>query len=202
VDIAVDVPPNAAHVEGRYLLAPSVSPISLRVLPRSCTTIANLRIERDSSALSMLESRDGPWITYRDTIATRGDPLRLVVRYDVRPAGAGVIPLVQLASAVTSAGSTRTDPVKVAVKGSRRSGPGLLSHMTRQAPNDSAAYLVAVPSFVEVAGPRATPCEEGAGGRGSDGGLVWRLVVLAGIMAAWVRLYLTWARRSEQGEHT
>jgi hypothetical protein len=77
--------------------------------------------------------------------------------------------------------------------------------MTRQAPNEWSARFVAVPSFVEVAGihaARATPCGEGAGERGDNGGLVWRFVVLAGIMAAWVPLYLTWARRSDQGENS
>jgi hypothetical protein len=74
--------------------------------------------------------------------------------------------------------------------------------MTRQAPNEWSAHFVAVPSFVEVAGLRATPCDEGVGERGDNGGLVWRFVVLAGIMVAWVPLYLAWARRSQEGEHT
>ena len=171
MDITVDVRPNAARVEERYVLAPSASPISLRVLTRPCATIGNLRVEQAGSVLSVTESRAGPWITFRDTIAGGDDSLRLLVRYDVRPAGAGVVPLVHLASAVTGNGSTRTGPVKV-------------------------------PSFVEVAGLRATPCDEGVGAGGDDGGLVWRFCALVGIMIIWVPLYLAWARRSTEREHT
>jgi hypothetical protein len=204
VDITVDLRPNAARVEERYSLAPSAAPIALRVLTRPCATIENLHFERAGSVLSLAESRNGPWIEFRDTLTTQGDSLRLFVRYDVRPTGVGVIPLVHLASAMTGGGtgSTRTGPVKVVVRvpdaGSQVSFP----HMTRQAPNEWSARFVAVPSFVEVAGLRATPCDEGVGERGDNGGLVWRFVVLAGIMVAWVPLYLAWARRSEEREHT
>jgi hypothetical protein len=59
---------------------------------------------------------------------------------------------------------------------------------------------VAVPSFVEVAGLRATRCDEGVGAGGDDGGLVWRFCVLVGIMITWVPLYLAWARRSTERE--
>jgi hypothetical protein len=202
VDITVDVTSVAARVEERYVLAPSASPIVLRVLTRPCATIENLALEQAGSVLSVTESRDGPWITFRDTIVARDDSLRLVVRYDVRPSGAGVIPLVHLASAVSGTGSARTGPVKVAVRvpdaGSQVSFP----HMPRQAPNEWSARFVAVPSVVEVTGLRATPCDEGVGERRDNGGLVWRFFVLAGIMVAWVPLYLAWARRSQEGEHT
>ena len=205
VDITVDVTSDAAHVEERYLLAPSASPIALRSLTRPCATIANLRIEQAGSVMPVTESRAGPWITFRGTLAAQDDSLRLVVRYDVRPAGAGVIPLVHLTSAVTGTGSARTGPVNVDVNvpdaGSQVSFP----HMTRQAPNEWSARFVAVPSFVAVTGlrpARVTPCDESVGARGDNGGLVWRFVVLAGIMVAWVPLYLAWARRSEEREHT
>jgi hypothetical protein len=203
VDITVELSPEAAvHVEERYVLAPSASPIALRVLTRPCATIANLGLEQAGSARSLTESRDGPWITFRDTTATGDDSLRLVVRYDVRPAGATVIPLVHLASAMTAAGSARPGPVKVLVRAHDSALRVAFPHMTRQAPNEMSAHFVAVPSFLEVAGLRATPCEEGGGARGDNGGLVWRFVVLAGTMAAWVPLYLVWARHSEQGEGT
>jgi len=201
-DITVEVTPNAAHVEERYVLAPSASPISFRVLTRPCATIENLGVEQAGSVLSVTESRDGPWITFRDTIAVRNDSLRLFVRYDVRPAGAGVIPLVHLTSAVTGTGSTRTGPVKVDVRVSDTATRVSFPHMTRQAPNEWSARFVAVPSFVEVAGLRATRCDEGLGERGDNGGLVWRFSVLVGIMIAWVPLYLAWARRSQDGEPT
>ena len=202
-DITVDVAPNAAHVEERYLLAPSASPISFRVLTRPCATIENLVIERGGSVLSVTESRSGPWITFHDTSAARGDSLRLVVRYDVRPSGgAGVIPLVHVTSAVTDTGSARTGPVKVDVRVSDTATRVSFPHLTRQAPNVWSARFVAVPSFVEVTGPLTAPCDDGVGARGDSGGLVWRFSLLVGIMIAWVPLYLAWARRSPDGEAT
>jgi hypothetical protein len=152
--------------------------------------------------MSATESRDGPWVTFRDTPAAQNDSLRLDVRYDVRLAGAGVIPLVHLSSAVTGAGSARTGPVKVLVRVPDARSRVSFPHMARQAPNEWSAHFVAVPSFVEVAGLSATPCDEGVGERGDNGGLVWRFVVLTGIMVAWVPLYLAWARRSGERERT
>ena len=204
VDITVELSPDdaSAHVEERYVLAPSASPIALRVLTRPCATVGNLVFERAGSALSLTESRDGPWITFRDTLTSQDDSLRLVVRYDVRPAGASVLPLVHLASAMTAPGSARPGPVKVLVRAHDAALQVAFPHMTRQAPNEWSAHFVAVPSFVEVAGLRATACDEGVAKRGDNGGLVWRFMVLAGIMAAWVPLYLAWARRSGEGEAT
>ena len=75
-------------------------------------------------------------------------------------------------------------------------------HMTRQAPNEWSARFVAVPSFIEIAGLRAAPCDEGVGEGGDNGGLVWRFFLLVGIMITWVPLYLAWARRSAEREHS
>jgi hypothetical protein len=202
VDITVDVRPNAAHVEERYLLAPSAAPIALRVLTRPCATIENLVLEQGGSVLPVTESRTGPWITFRDTIAREDDSLRLLVRYDVQPVRAGVIPLVHLASAVTGDGSARTAPVKVLVRVSDAAARVGFPHMTRQAPNEWSARYVAVPSFVEIASSRAAPCDERVGAGGDNGGLVWRFFLLVGIMITWVPLYLAWARRSTEREHT
>ena len=202
-DITIDVRPNAAHVEERYLLAPSAAPISLRVLTRPCVTIGDVIVEQAGSVLPVTESRAGPWITFRDTIARQHDSLRLLVRYDVRLAGAaGVIPLVHVASAVTGDGSTRTGPVKVLVKVSDATARVAFPHMTREAPNAWSARYVAVPSFVEVSGLQASECDEGVGHGGDNGGLVWRFFLLVGIMVTWVPLYLAWARRSSEREHT
>ena len=200
-DITVDVRPNAAHVEERYLLAPSASPVALRVLTRACSTIENLVVEQAGAALSMTESRAGPWITFQGTIARQDDSLRLLVRYDVRLAGAGVIPLVHPAFAVIGSGSARTGPVKVLVRIADAATRVSFPHMARQAPNELSARYAAVPSFLGVAGPRATPCNEDRGGGGNTGGLVWRFLLLVGIMITWVPLYLAWARRSTEREH-
>jgi len=202
VDITVEVMSDAAHVEERYLLASSASPIALRVLTRPCATIGNLALEQAGSVLSVTESRAGPWITFHGTIAAQDDSLRLFVRYDVRPAGTGVIPLVHLATAVTGNGSTRAGPVKVDVRVSDAMARVSFPHMTRQAHNEWSARFVAAPSFVEIAGLRAAPCDERVGKGGDNGGLVWRFFLLVGIMITWVPLYLAWARRSEEREHT
>jgi hypothetical protein len=202
VDVTVDLLPNAARVEERYALAPSGAPISLQYLTRPCATIANLRIEQAGSPLSVTESRNGPWVTFQARVADQNDSLRLLVRYDVQLTGTGVIPLVHLASAVTGTGSARTGPVKVLVRAPEAGTQVSFPHMTRQAPNEWSASFVAVPSFVELGGPRVTPCNAGATSRGDNGGLVWRFVVLGGIMAAWVPLYLAWARRSSEREQT
>jgi hypothetical protein len=202
VDITVEVMSDAARVEERYLLASSASPIAFRVLTRPCATIENLALEQAGSVLSVTESRAGPWITFRATIAGQDDSLRLFVRYDVRPAGMGVIPLVHLATAVTGNGPTRAGPVTVDVRVSDPMARVSFPHMTRQAPNEWSARFVAVPSFVEIAGLRAAPCDEGGGEGGENGGLVWRFFLLVGIMITWVPLYLAWARRSNEREHT
>ena len=202
MDITVDVRPNAAHVEERYLLTPSASPVSLRALTRPCVTIGSLAFEQAGSVVPVTESRAGPWITFRGTTHGQDDSLRLLVRYDVRPAGVGVIPLVHLASAVTGDDSTRTGPVTVLVRASGPAARVAFPHMTRDAPNEWSARFVAVPSFVEVAGLVATRCDKGVGRRSDDGGLVWRFCVLVGIMITWVPLYLAWARRSSERDRT
>ena len=202
MDITVDVRPNAAHVEERYLLASSASPIALRVLTRPCATIENLALEQAGAVLAVKESRDGPWITIHPAIAAQDDSLRLVVRYDVRPAERSVIPLVHPTTAVTGNGSTRTGPVTVHVRASDAMARVSFPYMTRQTPNEWSARFVAVPSFVEIAGLRAAPCDEGVGEGGDDGGLVWRFFLLVGIMITWVPLYLAWARRSKERERT
>jgi len=202
VDITVEVLSDVAHVEERYVLASSASAFALRVLTRPCATIDNLALEQAGAVLSVTESRAGPWITFQGRFAAQDDSLRLVVRYDVRPAGTGVIPLVHLATALTGNGSTRTGPVKVDVRVSDAMARVSFPHMTRQAPNEWSARYVAVPSFLGVAGLRATPCDEGRGEGGDNGGLVWRFFLLIGIMIAWVPLYLAWASRSTEREHT
>ena len=181
-------------------MTPSPSPITLRVLVRPCATIRNVRIERAGVALAMAQSRNGPWITFRDTTASDRDSLTLFVRYDVRLAGKGVIPLVHLSSAMVSNASTRLEPVKVDVRLSDHAAQVSFPHMTRQAPGAWSARYAAVPSFAQVAGLPLTQCEEPVGERGDNGGLVWRFFLLVGIMAAWVPLYLAWARRSSEGD--
>lgn len=196
-DITIDATSaDTAHVEARYVLAPLPSPIELKVLTRPCVTITNLQMQRDGGAWIVSPSRKGPWMTYRDTIPSRGDSIRLFVRYDVRLSGTGIIPLVHPTSAFASGVPARLGTVSVAVRFADDAGRVAFPHMTRQAARAWSARYVAVPSFVEIASAGPTRCEEGPPERSDNGGLVWRFFLLVGIMIAWVPLYLAWARRS------
>ena len=198
IDIAITVATSdSAHVEERYDLRSS-SPIELRLLTRPCITIENLRIERAGLALEVVQSREGPWVTIRDT--TAGDSLPLIVRYVVRPAGTGIIPLVHLAAPLARNTAARLGAVSVDVILANETSRVAFPHMTRQAQNQWSARYVGVPSFVEIAGDAVRDCVEPAAEAGDNGGLVWRFFLLVGIMVAWVPLYLAWARRS--GEST
>lgn len=196
VDMTIEVASaDSAHVEQRYLVTGAPSPIEFRILTRPCATIENVRIERVDGALSLTESRTGPWITFRDTTSSTGDTLRLVVRYDARLAGTGAIPLLHLTTALKG-DSARVGPVSVTVRFADASASVDFPHMTRQAPDEWSARYVAVPSLVEVSGSRQAGCTDDSTASGDNGGLVWRFFLLVGIMVAWVPLYLVWARRS------
>lgn len=150
-------------------------------------------MERGGVALSFVESRDGPWITLRDT--TPADSLPLLVRYDVRLTGTSSIPLLHLAAPLTRTSATRLGAVSVEVMLAGGASRVAFPHMTRQAQNQWTARYVAVPSFVEISGDAGAACGEQVE-KGDNGGLVWRFFLLLGIMVAWVPLYLAWARRS------
>lgn len=182
---------NLAHVEERYVM--TSSPSELRVLTRPCAAIENVRMERGGVVLNVVESRDGPWITLRDT--TLSDSLPLFVRYDVRLTGTGSIPLLHLAAPLARTNATPLGAVSVEVTLADGASRVAFPHMTRQAQNRWAARYVAVPSFVEISGAAVTACGEPVE-TGDNGGLVWRFFLLLGIMVAWVPLYLAWARRS------
>jgi len=224
VDISITVQSDSAHVRQSYALASSSSPIELRVLTRPCAAIENMRIERGGAALVVVQSRNGPWITFRDSTASSGDSLRLIVQYDVRLAGTGIIPLVHLAAPLARTDSAPLGAVSVEVRFTDDARRVDFPHMTRavptlsaeraeptepvgavgassrngtrQAPTQWSARYVGVPSFVEIGGDGVKGCGERAGERGDNGGLVWRFCLLVGIMVAWVPLYLAWARRS------
>jgi hypothetical protein len=194
VAISVAMPsPDVAHVEERYDLTSSL-PIELRFLTRPCATIENVIAERGGAAANVTQSRDGPWVTLRDTIA--GDSIPLVVRYDVRLAGTGIVPLIHLAAPLARNNAARLGAVSVAVTLPDESSRVSFPHMTRHSKNQWSARYVGVPSFVEIAGDAVKECAEVTVERRDNGGLVWRFFLLLGIMVAWVPLYLAWARRS------
>ena len=184
---------DSAHVEERYELGSS-SAIELRLLTRPCTTIENLRVERAGLAMNFAESRDGPWVTFRDS--TPGDSLPVIVRYDVRLTGTRRIPLVHLGTPLARNSAARLGAVSVDVTFADETSRVAFPHMTRQAPRRWSARYVGVPSFVEIAGGARGECIEPGNDKGDNGGLVWRFFLLRGIMIAWVPLYLAWARRS------
>ena len=194
IDISITVSSaDSAHVEERYELRSS-APIELRLLTRPCARIENISVERAGLAMAFVQSQDGPWVSLRDS--TAGDSLPFTVRYDVRLAGTGTIPLVHLAAPLARNNAARLGAVTVEVKFPDGSGQVAFPHMTRQAQGQWAARYVGVPSFIEIAGDGVEECNEPTSENGDNGGLVWRFFLLVGIMIAWVPLYLAWARRS------
>ena len=193
IAIAISVSADSAHVEERYELRTS-APIELRLLTRACAKIENISFERAGLAMTFGESRDGPWVTLRDS--TQGESLPFTVRYDVRLAGRGTIPLIHLAAPLARNNAARLGAVTVEVRVPNDSSRVVFPHMTRQAQGQWTARYVGVPSFVEVSGDAVKECDEPADEDGDNGGLVWRFFLLLGIMIAWVPLYLAWARRS------
>ena len=194
IDVSITVPSaDSAHVEQQYELRSS-APIELRLLTRPCARIENLRLERAGLGMTLVESRDGPWVTLRDS--TPADSLPFTVRYDIRLAGTGTIPLVHLAAPLARNNAARLGAVSVAVTLGDPTGRVAFPHMTRQAQNQWTARYVGVPSFIAISGDAIRECDEQTGESGDNGGLVWRFFLLLGIMIAWVPLYLAWARRS------
>lgn len=194
IDISITVSSaDAAHVEERYELRSS-APIELRLLTRPCAKIENISVERAGLPMTFAESRDGPWVSLRDS--TAGNSLPFTVRYDVRLAGTATIPLVHPAAPLARNNAARLGAVTVGVRFPDDSSRVAFPHMTRQAQGQWAARYVGVPSFVEIAGDGVKECNEPTSENGDNGGLVWRFFLLVGIMIAWVPLYLAWARRS------
>ena len=193
-DITITVrTPNAVRVEESYVVSSS-GPLELRAVTRPCVVVEHMEIERNGTRRRVVESRDGRWITWRDTAATGGDSSRLTVRYDAWLGGSGVVPVVHLAEPLPRT-DARLGAVSVVVRFARNGGRVDFPHMTRQAPNEWSGRFVAVPSFVKVRDPNLG-CDALSRAPGDNGGLVWRFALLVGIMVAWVPLYLAWARRA------
>ena len=207
VDIGVTVGAGGAvQVEERYVMPPGLPYVELRALTRSCADIRNVRVQRSGSEVAGVQVREGPWLVLRDTTAVQGsDTLRLVVRYEVRVTGGRAdIPLMHLAAPVPQRDGEREGPVRLVVRFAEEASRVVFPHMTREAPTEWGARYVAIPSFVAVslAGSDrvdASDCAAPAGPPGDSGGLVWRFLLLVGIMGAWVPIYLAWARRPGEG---
>lgn len=199
---------GVVQVEERYVMPGGLPSVELRALTRPCADIRNVRVQRSGSEVAGVQLRDGPWLVLRDTTPVQvSDTLRLSVRYEVRVRGGRAdIPLMHLAAPVPQRDGEREGPVRLVVRFAEEASRVVFPHMTRKAPTEWGARYVAVPSFVAVslAGSdrvNASGCAAAGGPPGDSGGLVWRFLLLVGIMGAWVPLYLAWARRTgEDGE--
>jgi predicted deacylase len=206
VDVLLTVDARgAARVEERYLVAPFRQAAELRLLTRPCAGVGSVRVRRSGVAVPVLQERDGPWLVVRDTTAAAGDTLDLRVRYEVRWRGTEPdIPLLLLTTPIPQEDGEREGTVRVRVRLPDASGHVVFPHMARRGAAEWEARYVAIPSFVQVSlgggeGAAAAACAPEGAPAGSDGGLVWRFLLLVGIMGAWVPLYLAWARRSGDG---
>lgn len=191
--------PGSARVEARYQVAPAPTPLAFRALAAPCTEIRDPRLERSGQGVELTAEREGPWLVLRDTTRVgTGDALRGTVRYEVRTTGTlDRVPLPVLEVPVPQMDGEREGTVRVEVRVPDPEERVVFPHMTHDGPSWSARY-VAVPSFVGVAGVHrdGTACAP-TSPVPPDGGLVWRFWLLVGIMAAWVPLYLAWARRTD-----
>jgi len=200
VEVTIDAR-GTARVEERYLVAPFPEAVELRALTSPCTDLGDVRVERSGAVVPILQERDGPWLVVRDTAAAVGDALDLSVGYQVRwTATDSDLPLLHITTPIPQEDGEREGTVRVRVRFADPSSRVVFPHMTRRGTEWDARY-VAIPSFVQVSltgveGARTTGCAATGAPAGSDGGLVWRFLLLVGIMGAWVPLYLAWARRS------
>jgi hypothetical protein len=206
VVLAIDAR-GVAQVEERYMVAPFRQGAELRLLTRPCADVGSVRVERSGAGVPILREEDGPWVVIRDTTAAAGDTLDLRVRYEVRWRGTEPdIPLLLLTTPIPQEDGEREGTVRVRVRLPDASGHVVFPHMARRGAAEWEARYVAIPSFVQLSlgggeGAATGACAPEGTPSGSDGGLVWRFLLLVGIMGAWVPLYLAWARRSgDDGE--
>jgi len=208
VDVMLTVDARgAARVEERYLVTPFREAVELRALARPCAEVENVRVERSGVEVAGVREESGPWLAIRDTAAAPADTLSLSVRYEVRWRGMDPdIPLLLLTKPIPQEDGEREGTVRVRVRLPDATGQVVFPHMARRGATEWEARYVAIPSFVQVSlggGEKATgvaPCAPRSVPSGTDGGLVWRFLLLVGIMGAWVPLYLAWASRSGDGD--
>ena len=206
VRITVTVGADAsARVLENYRIPPDTARRVFRMLTRPCAVPGDIRLGTSggSDAGVALERREqGPWVEllHVDSADNRDSP-GFEVRYGMRLSGASVdIPLVHLARPIPRAAGDRAGSVSVAVDLSATPGASVTFPVfERHGSGVWRARFVAIPSFVHVELPGAAafaPCDTDRAAPRDDGGLTWRFWLFAGIMAAWVPLYLAWARRS------
>ena len=204
VEIVVTVGPGGrAHVSERYELPPRATPLEFRLLARPFAQVGAVRVDRADVGLVVTEERDGPWTVLRNgQLFSEADPLDLTVGYDVRLTGPGTdIPLAHLTSPIPQLDGEREGNVHVTVRFTGDPGRVDFPQMEQESGAEWRARYAAIPSFVGVSLSEADraaagDCPGGGEAPGDDGGLVWRFLLLVGIMVAWVPIYLAWARRS------
>ena len=204
ITVTVSADGAASVLEG-YQLHPDSTRRVFRMLTRPCALPGDIHLKAngtDGAGVVLDRTERGPWITLQraDSMEHRDSP-GFEVRYGVSLASASVdIPLVHPTSPVARTAGDRAGAVSVAVD--LRAVPGAsvtFPVFERHGSGVWRARFVAIPSFVhvELPGGRASAaCDDIRAASRDDGGLTWRFWLFAGIMALWVPLYLTWARRS------
>lgn len=194
------------RVEERVHIAPAPPDVELRALSRPCAELRGLRVERSGVEVPGTVERRGPWLVHPgpgDVAA--GGSLDLLIRYEIATAGSSPgLPLFHPTTPVPQEDGEREGTVRVDVRLAGPTGGVELPHMSRESPTHWTGRYVAIPSFVQVSRGStvggSTECLVPDQPPGDDGGLVWRFVLLVGIMVAWVPLYLAWARRTSEGD--
>ena len=199
-----------ATVRERYKVPDRVDgQFEFRLLHRQCATPGAVLLNNYATEVQLESNRRGPWTNYvtpgPDRSAYNLDSTGFEVRYDVQLTGGSVdIPVAHITQPISRSNGERAISVTVdlsAVPGARVTFPLFEQHSN----NSWRAHFVAIPSFVHVdlpangTEPSATTgeaCREVNVELLDDGGLTWRFWLFVGIMAAWVPIYLTWARRS------
>ena len=204
------VPQDTASRVFRLLTRPCAVPGDIRFFARagsatSATGAAGATVGVVGSAdagVVLARRMQGPWLELASARSPdQGDSPDFSVRYRVSLARTSVdIPLVHLAKPIARTSGDRAGSVSVAVDLSAVPAAAVTFPLfERHGSGVWRARFVAIPSFVHVELPGTgtnAPCIDTQAASHDDGGLTWRFWLFAGIMAAWVPLYLAWARRS------
>lgn len=206
VNIVVDAA-GEARVYERYRLPDDTSGIQLQLLDRPCATVRDVAVWNYRDTVTLRSARNGPWQILRDSSgrASNADSSGFDVSYRVSLNATSVdIPVLHLTRPIPHRESEREGAVMVSV--TLDGGPARVVEfptLTRGSGDSWSGSFVAAPSFVHIAPPNQNgsgdPACQNAGNFG-DGGLSWRFWTLVLIMAAWVPIYLAWARRTREHE--
>jgi hypothetical protein len=206
VNIVVDSS-GEARVHERYRVPRDTGGIRLQLLDRPCARVRDVVLRKYRDTIPLAGTRKGPWQIYSDTTdrAYNADSSGFEVTYAVSlQATSADIPVLHLTRPIPRREGEREGAVELSVNfdGDRGGVVGFPALAWDEGGNSWSGIFVAAPSFVRVA--RRDRKALGAGecpavdARLDDGGLSWRFWTLVLIMAAWVPIYLAWARRTSE----